>query len=284
MKKIFIIFTCGFFLSCSTSNFPKYSSLGTLRVLALVVDQPSIQNPSGSTTVNLTPYISDINGSGSVQLVVQSCLDPGVSEGATPDCTNGVYASSAQTVTMTPASSQPAGTFGTPERTGAPTSSIAVSLQIPSSFLSAYSSPLQFNGVPFLITVTATSGSSTVQAFRQVYVSTQTPTTNPSLGDLLANGSSLTSLPSSNVNLSFTASSTPATYQYMSSSGDVSTITETYQTTWYVSDGTVDASWTYANTQTEWEVPGSAPTGRKTIVVGVLRDGRGGESALVRQF
>lgn len=272
-------------LSCGENNLPKYSTLSGLRILALVVDTPELQNPgAGTVNVNLTPYVSDLNGSGNITLEIQSCLDPGVALGAEGSCTNATNASSVQTVTVTAAAAQPTGTFGSPERTGKPsTGTIAVGLQIPANFLDAYSSALQFNGVAYLITVKATASTGVVKSFRRVLISKQTPNTNPTLSDILANGSTLSSLPTTDVELSFSNTPTTGSYQLMSSTGEVQAVAKVYQTTWFVTDGEVLNPRSLATETTTWSTP-TAPTGRKTVVVGVLRDGRGGTSVLVKAF
>lgn len=285
MKKFFAFAFFACLLGCSKDDQPKYSALGTLRILALSVDTPEIQNPSaGTVNVNLTPYISDQNGTGAVSLEVQSCLDPGVAYGADADCSGAKNASSLQTVSVSAPTGQATGTFGSPERTGAPsTGAIAVGLIIPANFLAGYSPALQLNGVAYLITVKATSGSSVVKSFRRVLVSSQTPNTNPILSDLLSNGSSLTSLPTGDVELSFTASTTPGSYQLMAGDGSIKSVAKVYQTTWFISDGELLNPRTLTNETTTWTTA-AAPSGRKTVVVGVMRDGRGGTSVLIRSF
>lgn len=275
-----------FFLSaCQANNFPKYSTLEKLRVLALVVDTPEIQSPgAGTTNVSLTPYLSDIGGSGNVDLTVQSCLDPGVAAGSEPSCSGALYASPPQTVSVTAPAGQAAGIFGSPERTGAPSSGgITVGLQIPANLLLAFPTVLQHNGVPYLITVTAQRGSQTVRSFRRVLISTKSANLNPTLTDILVNGSSLTTLPTGEPLLSFSAS-TPETYQSMASSGALVSETEAFVLTWFISDGEMENSRILEGQNTIWKTPGGAPSQRQVVVVGVLRDGRGGVAVLVKKL
>ncbi len=281
------IATCSLALcGCSDDTLPQYSKLDRLRVLALLVDLPEIQNPSaGTTTVQLQPYLSDLGGTGTLTLEVQSCLDPGVAVGAEPTCTGTQYASSVQTVTVSNGGGAGAGTFGDPERTGVPASgAISVGLTIPSGILSAYSAAIQNNGVAYLIHVKATSATSTVNAFRRILLSTKTPNANPVMGDLLVNGGSLVSLPSGEVSLSFTASSTAESYNYVNGSGSSSTLTEVFETTWFITDGTLANPRTLVGESTTWKTPEGAASGRQSVVVGVLRDGRGGVAVLTRKF
>ena len=282
----FFIFTLAavvlLFSGCSKDDLPKYSKLDRLRVLALVVNTPEIQNPSaGTINVNLDPYISDIGGTGNITLEVQSCLDGGVNLGVEPSCVGATNASTVQTITVSDPGGQAAGTFGAPERTGRPsTGSISVPLTLPANFLTAYSPALQFNGVSYLITVKVTSGSGSIRSFKRVLMSTKTPNNNPSLTDLAADGTSLTSLPGGDVKLSFTAD-TPETYSYLSGDGTTKSLTEIYETTWFVSDGEIAIPRSFPSESISWKGP-VATSGRKTVVVGVLRDGRGGTSVTIR--
>lgn len=286
MEKILFLFGLLSLVSCSSSDLPQYTKLGDLRILAITVSTPEIQNPSaGTTNVTIDPYISDINGSGSVTLEVQSCLDPGVSLGQQPSCTSAQYASSVQTVTVTAPVGQAAGTFGSPERTGKSSSgSITVGLQIPSGLLSGYSTVKQFNGIAYLITVKAIGASSTVSSFKRVIMTTRSANSNPTLTDLYANGVSISALPSGSAELSFATSSSPETYQYMSSDGSTQTLTESFEVSWFISDGEVLNPRTLSTETTTWSAPTSSPSGRQSVVVGVMRDGRGGTSVLVKKF
>jgi hypothetical protein len=284
--KIFFLLGVFLLVACSKDDFPQFTKLDRLRIMALVVDTPEVQNPAaGTTNVNLDVYLSDLNGTGNVSIDVQSCLDPGVSLGAAPSCVGAFYASAVQNVSVTAPAGQPAGTFGSPERTGKPsTGSISVGLQIPAGLLSAFSSALQYNGVPYLITVTATRGAETVRTFKRVLMSTKTANANPVLADLLSNGASLAALPVADVELSFTATGTPESYQFMNTEGVLKPQTEVYETTWFITDGEIENPRTQLGQTITWKVPGAAPAGRQSVVVGVLRDGRGGTNVLVKKF
>ncbi len=283
MKRIIFLIAICTLSACSKDDMPQYSKLDRLRILGLVVNTPELQNPAaGTVNVNLDPYISDIGGTGAVSLDVQSCLDPGVSLGKDATCAGGTSASSVQTVAVAEPTGQAAGIFGAPERTGRPsTGSIVVPLTIPANFLSPYSAALQFNGVAYIITVKATSSTGTVSSFRRVLISNKSPNANPTLSDLLVDGASLTTLPGADANLSSTFSSSPETYQYMSNDGSTKSFTETFETTWFVSDGEVEIPRTFTGETTVWKAPVAA-SGRKSVVVGVLRDGRGGISVMVK--
>lgn len=260
--------------ACSQDDLPKYSKLDGLRILALDLNTPEIQNPSaGAQTVQLTPYLSDIGGSGSIDLTIQSCLDRGVSFGAEPTCEG------AADVTTTNSTL----TFADAERTG-PAAAITVNFTIPANLLSQYAAPLRFNGVAYLITVTATRGTATLKSFRRILLSTKTPNQNPGIADVLAEGTTLSNLPAGETNLSFSTNTNPESYQYMNTKEEVSNLTETFETTWFISDGELTTPRTRADETTKWTPPPTAPTGRSVVVVGVLRDGRGGVSVIIKKL
>jgi hypothetical protein len=276
MKKSLFVLASLCLVACSKNDLPKYASLDRLRILGLAVNTPEIQNPAaGTINVQMTPYLSDVTGTGTVSLEVQSCLDTGVNLGAEPNCQGAATASSVQTVVAT---------FADPERTGTPAGAITVPLQVPANLLSSYSPSLQHNGVAYLITVKATRGSDVVRSFRRVLMSTKTPNVNPALSDLLVNGNTLNSMPSGEVELSFTAATAPETYQWLTSDGNFQTQTEVYETTWFISDGEIESPRSKVGETITWKAPGAAPTGRQAVVVGVLRDGRGGLDVIIRKF
>lgn len=273
-------------LACDKDTFPKYSSLGGLRILALTVNTPEVQNPAaGTVNISLDPYLSDLNGTGNITLEIQSCLDSGVNLGALPDCSNGLSASTLQTETITAPAGQAAGVFGDPERTGTPsTGAITVGLAVPAGLLASFSSVSQFNGVAYIITVKATRGSESVKSFRRILFSTKTPNANPSIADLFSEGATLTSLPTKAVPLSFTATGSAESFQRLLTDGSTVNETETFETTWFVSDGTIESARTLLGETSAWSPPSSAPVGRSTLVIGVLRDGRGGVNVMTKKF
>ena len=46
---------------CTSNDLPIYSHLDSLRVIALIADQPEV---APGTTVTITPYMSDATGAG----------------------------------------------------------------------------------------------------------------------------------------------------------------------------------------------------------------------------
>lgn len=135
MRAIFLTLII-FLTGCGSNDLPQYSKLDRLRVLAITTPTPEVQNPAaGVLNVDVTPYLSDVDGSGDLTLIFQTCLDPGTSLGAPPSCEGAPLASALQTVTVNAPAGQADGVFGTPERTGAPSSgAINLGLNIPPGF------------------------------------------------------------------------------------------------------------------------------------------------------
>jgi hypothetical protein len=177
------------------------------------------------------------------------------------------------------------GIFGYGDRTGKPvTGPMLVQLQIPAGFLNAYSPVQQFNGVPYLIAMTVTSVKETVKAYRKILINNQLPNQNPVLGDVLADGVSLSALPTKEVKLSVQTSSMPESYQIMMADGSVRPQSEEYGVQWFISDGELPVATAQWGEPTAWKPPTAKPAARSNVVVGVLRDNRGGESVLVKKF
>lgn len=124
-------------LGCGRDELPKYTKLDRLRVLAITTPTPEIQSPAGGiVNVDITPYFSDIGGSGNITLSILSRLDPGTLLGVPPSCEGQAFVSTLQTVSVTAPPGQADGIFGSPERTGAPsTGAITVGLNVPAGLL-----------------------------------------------------------------------------------------------------------------------------------------------------
>lgn len=287
LNKVYLASVASFFLfGCGGQDLPQYTKLDRLRILAMATPTPEIQNPAGGTVnVNITPYISDVGGSGSVTLRIQSCLDPGTSLGAAPTCEGAAFASTPQIVTVAAPAGQAAGTFGTPERTGAPsTGAITVGLTVPAGLLSQYSAAAQNNGIAYLITMEATASSGSVRSFRRVIFSNKTANTNPTLSDLVIGSTSVTTRPSGEVELGFTTTSTPEVYNELAVDGSSFTRTEQFEVTWFISDGEILNPRTRIGETTKWTAPDGPPAGRATVLVAVMRDGRGGVAVEIRNL
>lgn len=254
--------------SCSGDDFPKYYKLGTLRVLTLVANNPEV---AVGATVTITPVVSDIEGAGrTLTYEASACPDLGVAFGAEPTCEGNPLKVSLGTGNVT-------GLAG-PNYTGATNT---FNVTVPATTLLGRTTADQYNGVAYLFVykVTAPDGTN-VRAFRRIIASSRaTKNTNPTLTQILSNGSALAALPAGDVSLSadYTAGSIES-YQVQLSDGTLNSKAESLTTTWFVSDGKVQYTRTIGGESTKFTPPSAAPAGRNVLVIGVIRDARGGVS------
>lgn len=257
---------------CADDKLPDYSKLDRLRVLAMVASQPEA-NP-GTTGITITPWISDPNGNGrTLSYVAEGCIDPGVAYGAEPTCRGSASLTSLGAGAITGLSA--------PHYTG---NSQAISVDLPGEavIFASRSAIDQFNGVGYLVTfsVSATDGAN-VRAFRRLLVSGAAKTSkngNPGLSDILSNGASLATLPTGAVELTAQIDSGAAeTYTALSVSG-TSSRSEQLTTTWFSTQGQLRFDRTEPGQATRWTPSGEA----QALLIGVLRDNRGGVAVLSR--
>ncbi len=295
-----------FTASCSDSTLPKYQVLNTLRIAAIVVDQPELNYTGAgapSATVTFTPYISDVNGGGrALTLSLAYCLDPGIAFGATPTCSG---SSSRVVVQSGTAISNVAGQFDTPNYTGAITP-IAVDLSampaqssalLQAVFL-ASSTSTRYNGVALLFefTLETATGDEKLAAIKRVLLSSTEKTLknqNPSGLEVRVNDTDIgTAWPTSDTELTaYWPTSSIENYTLRSVSGQDFSESETLQATWFLTGGSDDT----CNRETDCAPDGvlnltrsflgeinkyvssvNAPTLRGTVALVVAQDERGG--------
>ena len=271
------------FTGCSSSDLPDYNVLSSLRVLALQADHPEAH--PGDTVV-ITPYVSDVYGAGrALNYSAEACVDPGTAYGAVPTCignpTRSVFATQL-TATPLPSPGQPTGTTST------------ISVPIPSTMITGRSSQSSYNGISYLFLYTIVGGSETVTAYKHILVvdpSKMTLNNNPDVAgpiDILFNGAAsatVESLPSGDQSLSLQyAAGAQESYQVMNSDGSFQSLFEQLTTTWFITDGTEKQYRTINQGTTTWSPPSGEPAARKVVLVGVVRDGRGGVSFVKKEF
>ena len=259
---------------CS-DKLPDYSQLSTLRVLAIQASTPEVSDTGA--TVTLTPWISDINGSGrDLQYSYQACIDPGIRFGAQPSCGESfnvpvpLTAIGATRHTYTGAAPH----FNITLPTGVLTSGALIS------------ATQQFNGIAYLVVyrLQSSDGKDTVTAFKRIIVSTNpTKNKNPTINSVLSENASLTLVPATSpypaakAKLSVTMSpDSQETYQVSQTDGSQSSSVESISLTWFYSDGTTQLSRTFPATPNEWTLPSPLPSARSAVIVVVAHDGRGG--------
>ena len=287
--KALIPFTLTLLLSgCADNGLPSYYELGDLRVLGILAENALSQpisevDPSSGPTVTLTPIISALeagtalgNAASDLTLTLtwQSCVDPGISFGASPSCEGVPGASNATTVSGT-----------LPSQSGSYTGILSVngthSVTIPTTFLDLATSREKQNGVNLLVTlqVSASGTGEIVKSFRRITVTTRSTLNSiPTLSGIRVegSGSNLTSLPAAESELVPVYTGSAETYSLTSSSGVTTSLTENLTTTWFLSRGELESNrtdTTLSNTYTP-ATTGTTPQ----FLVALLRDTRGGLS------
>lgn len=260
-----------FLVSCGNSDLPKYYSLDSLRILAILPANPTQAEVSAGDTVGLQILMSDTRGGGrALTYSAEACFDPGVGAGADPSC-----AGSLTKVTL--ATNQSLTLPAAPNYTGVVSPAGLSAITIPSTILANRSAADQYNGVAYLVTVQLRASDGTqVSAFRRIVVSNKsTKNSSPTLTQILSNGVSLTAVPTGAVSLTTNATGTE-TFLVQQSNGTLSSSTEALQITWFVSDGKLSYTRTIGSAANTFTPPSPVPTGRNVLVYAVVRDGRGG--------
>jgi hypothetical protein len=302
---LFLVFLAA---SCSNDTMPKYSVIQGLRVLALTLDAPEVafENLS-TTTVNLTPTISDLFGAGrSLTYRLYYCLDPGVGLGAVPTCTGNptlIALTSGTTLTA------PNLEFKTPNYTGS-LNPIAINLSgitgdpVISALYTAKFNSLPaaslYNGYSILIffeLFPTNDESAKITTFKRLIVSTSVKAAknnNPSSLQFQKNSAALTVLPTTQESVdAHVPSSDFETYFIKDASGALQSAVETIETVWFLSgpsdikcskDKTCTTDGLFSLSRT---VPGelnlfyppsvSIPATRGRVLIGVAKDNRGGQ-------
>lgn len=276
MQRLVYLLKMVLVIGCGSDDFSSRSKLGDLRLLALVTDKPEV-NSTG--TVVITPVISYVNG-GNVTLKYswEACPDPGINFGADISCES-VLASLKQSGTGNSDTSSLAGSFYTGAM--APIS-VDISASV-ISYMSLLSSEIQFNGLDylFILTITDESKNFSRKSFRTIKVTNKTSllNSNPTMGNILYRGSSLTSFPSEQASMQVNSLSAPETYQLQTSSGTQSLEEDAYLS-WYSSTG----EFRFDRTDPDEENTFNPNGGTEGVIVAVYRDGRGGVAYQVVSF
>lgn len=238
----------------------------------MVLSAPEVS--SSTSSVTLTPLVSDPRGQGrTLTWRAETCVDPGIAYGAA-DCSTSATRTDLGTGTVSGLSS--------PNYTAS-----VGSLTVPILSVALYGrdSNTQFNGVAQVVFYTVqTQDGQSITAVRRIVISTNPiKNSNPSFTVLNANGSQLTSLPSSTVNSVTTdiSNASKEVYSYRQSDGTEETAQEQLTTTFFASEGNFGATRLIDFDSTSYTPPASRPDGRGIVIVVVVRDGRGGEANLV---
>lgn len=277
MKNLFLIsIVCVTLFSCMDSKLPKYVELNELRVLSLISDKPEV-NPAESVT--LTPIISDVNETVSLSYEAYGCIDPGVALGAEPTCQGSTTKQTLAQSTITSASNSDM----SQNFTGAGPSFTAV-IPPETIIFKQRSDRDKYNGVGYLIEykISNPRGQS-VSTVKRILVSNKSgaqKNVNPIADQLQANGTALanTGFPLNGVyslNMVFDASSFQI-YSQQKDDGSLDSKTEELTTTWFITDGSLKFFRSSNQDQNEFTAPAAIPNTRKSFLISISRDSRGG--------
>jgi hypothetical protein len=277
--RIFFVFILAVMTSsCGKDDMPKYQSLGDLRILTVLVDKPEA-NPGDPVT--FTPVLSDLHGNGrTINFSVQACIDPGLSYGADPVCTNPDPQSIRNGSHIISA--------GTDSTYTDLVSSFTLTMPDQITMFAGRNEIDKENGVIYLVqyNIRIENGPA-INSFLRVFVSNTAKTPknqNPLIASVDLNdnplSSATSSIPMPGVS-NFRVVSPPSsseTYTVIQPDGSVLIHTEEMLNTWFVTDGEFDYSRTTGSAENKWSPPGAKPSGRNPVIVVVTRDGRGGST------
>lgn len=288
--KINLLFAVLFLVSCDDNSLPKYVEINSLRILNIQVSDGSGNaefNPGDVVTV--TPFISDINNSGTLSYEAKACIDPGVAYGSEPSCesSNSMVTVGSGNISSVDVSSNYTGAANV----------LSVTLPATAVIFAGRSNQDKYNGVSYLLTYKLISSDGrSVKSFKRIVVSTKTTKNkNPVVNDILSNGAAITSLPLTLVSLSLQFGSggggsgsgvnaSLESYSQLQSDGSYKTSNEELLTTWFISDGSLKYYRTVNADANEYTGPATAPAGRKGFIISVTRDGRGGSAVVKKEF
>lgn len=273
-KKMSLFSTLAILISsCENADFKEFSALGDLRIVGVEASTPEIDGTNtGSVSITLTPFLSDIKAAGRVINVnVVSCLDATFAQTGLLSCTaptTEAYPNSNTFDTATLAASSYTG----------PMSSLTITINNPASLISSFSAQLRYNGIPFYVLFTLTSGSDQLNFVKRLKITDRgVLNQNPVIDNVSLGGSPISTAPSSSgsLALTFTASGSPESFQEYTSDGSLVTETESYLISWFSSAGKVKPA-RVLTTQTS-----QLTTTTQAVLIGVVRDRRGGTDVRV---
>jgi hypothetical protein len=264
--KPFLYLVLFFLMSCGDDKFNRVEELKGFRILGTVASAPEVA-PGGASTLQL--IVSDPNGGGrTLSGTTKSCIDPGISLGASVSCdhdpstVNGTY----DIDTINDADLGVANLY-----TGVATDTVAVT--VPATIFVGRTARDQFNGVGYITIFEFNVDGNNVTAFKRVAATNRGSfNANPSITAILLNGASISSKPNKDDKLKVTTA-VPETYNFMNINGSQELKTEELQVAWYVSYGELNKPKAEVEDDVKYL---SNPPGSTMIILSLLRDDRGG--------
>ncbi len=274
MKKVFLLVLV--LSACNVPDFKEFSQLGELRMVGIVAAKPEIDGKrTDDVQVVLTPYISDIYGRGrKFTVIVASCLDPGLSQGASPRCAEPKFAA------------YPNGnTFDTSvlaenNYTGA-MDAVTITIANPTGQIAALSPQQRYNGVNYLVVFRLEYGATNLTAVKAISISErETLNRNPEIEKIILDEDAVSkTLNPVDINVSFTAAGKQEIYTEMSADGNIDSLTESYFITWFYYRGKIKPSRVLFGQQSKYQ-----PNLFEKTLVAVVKDRRGGTAVKVKKL
>jgi hypothetical protein len=102
------------------------------------------------------------------------------------------------------------------------------------------------------------------------------------MGSILYNNSNFTTYPESG-NFSIASYSSEENYTFQDRNGNISTLSEDYFVSWYVSDGGINFSSAGPSSSIKFTSPALASRESELVIVAVIRDARGGMAIEIKK-
>ncbi len=259
MKLFILLFLLA---SCGDDTFRKVEQLDRFRILGIQAASPEIAPPGSST---LTLLIYDPSPRASVSMSLTTCIDPGISLGASVSC---AHDSTALTSSFTINTSTYTTNLGLGTHTTA-------AINVPAAIFTGRSTRDQFNGVGYIAIFDSVVDGQSVRAFKRIIATNRgSLNSNPAAPTLLLNGAAFAGTPQKNDRLSLTTSA-PESYQFQNVDGTTETRIEDLQVAWYITKAELLSPKTRVDESTKLETD---PSSDPYLILGVVRDERGGLS------
>ena len=262
------------FSACNTPDFKNFSELGELRIMGIVADQPEIDGTrTDNVQVVLTPYISDIYGEGrKFTVVVAGCLDPGISQGASPRCLNPKFEAYPNGNTFDSSA------LAKSNYTGA-MDAVTITISNPAAQIAGFSAQQRYNGINYLVVFRLEYGATNLTAVKSISISERPKLNrNPEIAAIVFDEEqAANTLKSVDIDVSFTEAGGQEDYQEMSADGSVASLSESYFITWFYYLAEIKPSRILLGQQSKYKNEVSPYT-----IVAVVKDRRGGTAVRVK--
>jgi hypothetical protein len=264
MKPYLLLLLC-LCVSCSDDNFNNVETLGDFRVLAVIADPPEVGAAGGN--VNLQLYVSDVKSGGrSFTGTTVSCVDPGISSGASVSCDHDPTRQT-DTYTVDTTAGDPSGNLSTGLNTD------VLIVNVPGQLLTGRSARDKFNGVGYITIFNFNVDGKAVKVFKRITVTSRADqNTNPFSSSIELNGSGFSGTPKKDDSLSI-SSSDQETYTYQNVDNSTEVLQENYKVAYFVSSGELNRP--KADVGEKSKFTKGLESGQ-FVIISVIRDERGG--------